>query len=70
MTEKSSPRGRPIKNKVDQSPASPEHGFADRTPPRCRAFPSRPGLILQRYLRGTVWRCAPPGTPARVLGGS
>jgi len=25
MNEKSSPRGRPIKNKVDHIPASPEH---------------------------------------------
>ncbi len=25
MNEKSPPRGRPIKNKVDQIPASPEH---------------------------------------------
>lgn len=25
MSEKNAPRGRPIKNKVDQIPASPEH---------------------------------------------
>jgi hypothetical protein len=43
MTEKSSPRGRPIKNKVDQSPASPEHGFADRTT-SLPGLPFSPGI--------------------------